>query len=502
MAESCVREVTRRTRDVVKKSNRSSKLYSSVRVYRGSEEDHQIVNAIKSQAQKCLIKGVFRHNNHIHIIHDCALSNGTCRCWLFTHARRYIPRHTIRELQEEDWRDVFFYHLFNGFQREVLYLKIGDTEITSEISDQVRALRPTGSGLDGDTATGSMETCDTEDQILRKLGSRRAGDSESDPSDDEIYTLLTGEGKKKRRKLDKFTEKAEEIYKKLVDLCCAPLTDADRTLSWVDPNSKYKFDNDFNNAVKNAKNSLKIYFSKMTLAQFRDFYEKKQSPCLWGAPSLDRFYEHYFDLDTSIYKAMQLLIYQNYPDGLAENYEIREDTRDWEFPLWNYVRELISLLDRKAGKENTHYYISQSNAGKTTFFDMVRDYLLIHGNMSNWNRYSRFPMQMCVDVRVIFWNEPNCEPAAFEELKKVFGGEYYSADIKNRQHAEIPRTPIIVTGNYDFIKGHPNFASRVKYYYWMSAPFLAPNKGRRLHPMALQKLFEMCENYFEEKLLV
>jgi len=122
--------------------------------------------------------------------------------------------------------------------------------------------------------------------------------------------------------------------------------------------------------------------------------------------------------------------------------------------------------------------------------------------MTNWNRYERFPLQMLVDKRIGFWNEPNCEPSAFEDLKKVLGGEYYCANIKNKNHAEIQRTPIVITGNVDIFKNNLPLDHRINKFHWRNAPFLLENKSFKLHPMAFQDLMRMTENYYEEILRI
>ena len=47
---------------------------------------------------------------------------------------------------------------------------------------------------------------------------------------------------------------------------------------------------------------------------------------------------------------------------------------------------------------------------------MIRDFFLFHGNMTDINRYESFPFENCVDKKVIFWNEPNCDDKAYETL--------------------------------------------------------------------------------------
>lgn len=81
------------------------------------------------------------------------------------------------------------------------------------------------------------------------------------------------------------------------------------------------------------------------------------------------------------------------------------------------------------------------------------------------------------------------------------GGEYYSANRKNRDHAEIRQTPVIITGNYpNVLPNDEAFVCRVDYYHWQNAPFLKDNGSKALHPLCLLELIRAVENFFEESL--
>lgn len=423
-----IEQIINRTIQLAKTDNRESKLVSTVRGWSGSEADQKIISTIAQKGSKSFLKFAVKHGDHIHIVHDCVFSAGSCRCWQFHATRRYTPKHLCRELTKENWRALFSYHVFDWAEREVLYFKIGTTDLTADLLSRFEILRSNESEHNGDTTNRSMETCNGEQQILHRFDNPEiAGDFDILPSYDETNEVLLGSGTSRKRKAPwggAAQEETQEIYNKLVDICASPICDGDRSMQWCDPRSKLKFQNNNSLYVKNAKSALHLYFQSLTLRGFRDFYARRTTQPIWGADSTERFFEKYFSLETSIYKAMQLLIFQTTPHGglIGDKYEINEDHSKWEYNLYDYIRELVHLLDKKTGKANTHYYVSPSNAGKTTWMDCIRDYLLSHGNMSNWNRYSRFPCQMIVDKRVAFWNEPNCEESAYEELKKLLGG--------------------------------------------------------------------------------
>ena len=79
---------------------------------------------------------------------------------------------------------------------------------------------------------------------------------------------------------------------------------------------------------------------------------------------------------------------------------------------------------------NTLYVVSQRNAGKNYFFDMVSAALINFGQIGNFNKFVSFPLQKAVNKRVLLRNEPNYEPSAIEILKMLFGGDTCNVKVK------------------------------------------------------------------------
>ena len=476
-----------------------------IRSNKGTRQEIKIIfNDIIGRGRNCYFKFIIKHADHYHILHDCKWSNGQCRCFgprfiKFCTRRHSVPN-SITTVSEADWENLFNYHF--QCERELYYGKIGTSD-GSELYDRLKSLQSRQYGEQDRSLTearGFMETCGNTNQILWPESSRQ--DSNGDDSEFNSNTKeANNKGRKRKYDIRNQDQEAKDVAELFIDICASPITDGDRTTPWI--NSKYKFLNDIEYGVKKAKNYLHMKFSKMSLSDFVDFYEDREERNkfnLWSAHSKEVFDDIYFDKDTSLYKCLQLLIYQIKRSGLSSTYEIK-DSEYWKYEVMSYLKDLFLFLDNKTGKQNTQYYVSSSCSGKTFFFDMIKDFLLLHGNMSNWNRNSQFPLQMCVDKKVIFWNEPNCEEAALEDLKKVLGGEYYAANIKNRMHTEIRRTPVIITGNQLIFPNKPEWTCRIKYFNWQTAPFLLDNGSKRLHPLTVLELIKMCENYFEEKII-
>ncbi|CAH0562759.1 unnamed protein product [Brassicogethes aeneus] len=70
------------------------------------------------------------------------------------------------------------------------------------------------------------------------------------------------------------------------------------------------------------------------------------------------------------------------------------------------------------------------NSGKNYFMDAVIHFYFNFGQVHNFNKYDQFPLMECWNRRINYWNEPSCEPASFETLKMLFGGDPCPAKIK------------------------------------------------------------------------
>lgn len=205
-------------------------------------------------------------------------------------------------------------------------------------------------------------------------------------------------------------QEAQAIEAQLLKIGCSPITDGDRSKAWN--LSRLKYYTDYALSMKLAKNSIKLKFASMSIPEYQVYYENSFS-YIWGAVDGSSVDKKYFTVDVSTFKIFQLLIFQFHRASLSQTYTIIDNK--WRTPVFAYLRNLFKFINRQNGKKNTQYYLSGPCSGKTFWFNCIRDFLLNTGNMSNWNRSSQFPMQMCVDVRLIFWNGPNVEPSALED---------------------------------------------------------------------------------------
>lgn len=178
--------------------------------------------------------------------------------------------------------------------------------------------------------------------------------------------------------------------------------------------------------------------------------------------------EYYYDIPNSVSVLESLLMHQH-----TEKVEV-----------YNFLKNLYYVLDKKVPKKNTLCVIGPACSGKNFFFDCVIHSCVNFGQIGNFNKYDRFPLQDALQRRILLWNEPNFEPGAEEVLKLLFGGDTCPARIKYEGDACIQRTPIIVLTNRDVIPNDSTFTSRVWKHYWTAAPFLKYVQ-KKPHPLSI-----------------
>nr|QTE04115.1 MAG: putative nonstructural protein 1 [Emberiza spodocephala ambidensovirus] len=183
--------------------------------------------------------------------------------------------------------------------------------------------------------------------------------------------------------------------------------------------------------------------------------------------------EYYFDVQNSVNILEALLLFQ-----------CNNDASD----AYCFLKNLYYLLDKKVPKKNCLCIIAPANSGKNYFFDAVIHSMINFGQVNNFNKYDRFPLQDAVQKRVLLWNEPNFEPGAEETLKLLFGGDTLPARIKYEGDANIRRTPLIMLTNMDVIPNTDAFNARVWKYTWRQASFLK-YIVKKPHPLSVFYLF-------------
>nr|UQT02526.1 nonstructural protein [Red mite densovirus 1] len=154
------------------------------------------------------------------------------------------------------------------------------------------------------------------------------------------------------------------------------------------------------------------------------------------------------------------------------------------------VQAIYDLLNKVKPKRNTLMIVGAPNAGKTYLVESLAQFCHNTGYLANFNRTTAFPLNDCVDRRLIIWNEPNFEESAAETLKMILGGDKLAANKKWEDHAHIDRTPVIITTNAQiFNMSNPVWSSRILVWNWQSLPALK-YYTKPIHPAVWINIFE------------
>lgn len=78
---------------------------------------------------------------------------------------------------------------------------------------------------------------------------------------------------------------------------------------------------------------------------------------------------------------------------------------------------------------------------------MIVNYSFHYGAVQNFNKFINFPLQDCINKRILTWNEIKIDPGQLQIIKLLLGGDILTARIKHEPDTIIHRTPILCTSN-------------------------------------------------------
>lgn len=252
---------------------------------------------------------------------------------------------------------------------------------------------------------------------------------------------------KRKKKMIEHDELVTAIRHYLVvpfySTCQIPAWYRDKSLAFYDQG-----DNDYKRAV----NHVSMETAHLTYDEIRTLTASVPKPYYYERADPN----HYMDIQRSFDIIHQLLLLQ---------YETEEK-------LGEFVQRIYNLMEMKLPKKNTMFIEGPANSGKSLFANCLCAYYLNVGHICNMVRGQNFPLNDCVNRRVLYWNEPNMCSSFYDTLKMVFGGDPCPANIKYQGHSTILRTPCLLTGNRLTIPQDAPFKARVFYEKWKAAPFL------------------------------
>nr|QOD39456.1 NS1 [uncultured densovirus] len=408
---------------------------------------------------------------HVHVVHDCAYGNGTCRCNWYKKAKTYGAhdrrdrranrRNSCRSRTRADVQSLLFYYCSKG--RSILYQKIGGTvvRIPSE-----------GYNLSTSRLTSVLETIgEMAKQIPRARDKLQSWGPDLD--DDEPVERDTVELPRRKRRKVGAQERIQIMTVELLE--SNPIVPPEaivKTKAWRDT-PELKFKNMSDKEIKAAVSMFKDQLTTYSMADYQEMYNKEN--CMprfsCGAVPFDTYYYN-------VANSLEMM------DKLVEFQCGEDDDAKLEF-----IMTLYDVLERRVPKLNCIVIHSPPSAGKNFFFDAVRDYYINCGHLNNANRYNNFPFQDAEGRRIVMWNEPNYSPDFLEPIKEILGGDSTSVNVKYQHDTPVYRTPVIVlTNNVVSFMTHHAFVDRVRVFRWRAAPWLK-DYDKKPNPLAVPLFF-------------
>lgn len=414
---------------------------------------------------------ICREDTHVHVVHDCNFSNGTCRCDWYKKAKTYGAgsrrdrsghrRNTCRSRTETDIQSLLLYYCSKT--RTIVYQKIGG---------QVERIPSQGYNL-------SESRLDKLPEIIRQMAVQMAGirdkllerqpDVENDEPDQGPPHKIHGH---KRRKLG-YQEKLQLLTIKLLrEYPISPPESIVKTPIWRQ-HDELRFKSTADSFIKIAITSFKDELTTYTMKDFNDMYNNPVCKPIFSA-GITAYDQYYYNIENSVEILTELI-----------NYQFGND----EDAILDFVTTLYNVLERKLPKLNCVVVYSPPSAGKNFFFDSIKDFYINSGQLLNPTRYNTFAFQNADSRRFLMWNEPNYSEEFLEPIKKILGGDSTTVNVKYLQDAAVYRTPVIVlTNNQLSLMTNAAFNDRIRVYQWAPAPYLA-KYDKKPNPLAVYHFF-------------
>lgn len=400
--------------------------------------------------------------NHLHIYHACSFKDSYCRC---SHLRglrfqRGLGRRILycHDLDEKYWANWLQY--FSSTPRRIVFLEVGQISTRLHEVRRHQDLRE-HEGVPSDGSDGAMANCELQvqtrtQQVWRSLKRRNEQDLETTSrASSETGDPVPRSNYEPGPKIKKKVEAHRRLVQAIKQFLCVPIPSTCEIQPWLeDPYLCYfdKRDLDYQRAVSQVARESCLYTLPQIIKLIAD-----TEVAVWYA----RTPGHYLDTDIGQQALEDLLMLQY---GSAHE-------------ITAFLGRLIDITEKRLPKKNTMYVQGPPNCGKTWFFDCVCALYLNVGHVANMVRGEHFPLNDCVQRRLIMWNEPSIMPSAYDTIKMLCGGDPCPANVKYQGHSVISRTPVIFTANADVLPRTEVWNTRVYREKWRPAPFLRPIGG-------------------------
>lgn len=391
---------------------------------------------------------------HCHIYHTCRFNGSYCRC-RFLRGFRLKRRHGRRPVLASEINKTAILRWLQYFMRpprRYLYLALGKNSVLSKVH-QIRDLRQGSHVPEEDSADEALENGEFPwvDVHPVRVTRDQEFDQRSQASNGSSGSGIPGCNFRATGKLQQRIEAHNRLVRAIEEFLVVPFYSTCTVAEWINnPTLNFfdKSDPDYKRAVSTVSRKSTTY----TVHQIWDLVRKTNTKKHWYARKDD----HYMDEETSYTYVNHLLLHQ---------YRTDEEVK-------RFLQRLFNVCERIEPKRNSMFVLGPPNCGKSWFFDMVCAYYLNVGHVANFVRGEHFPLNDCVERRILMWNEPNIMLSAFDTIKMLAGGDPCPANVKYQGHSVISRTPLLLTGNNDIFPKNQVWSSRMYREQWRQCPML------------------------------
>lgn len=441
------------------------KIVSSILDVENTREFEKVFRAIIQGLKKCNFgaicyhEGSSGHSNgtHIHVIHDCPWHSQRCKCFQLSFRRRDGKQHNSGEDTVTYVDAVLLYYTKDT--RRLCYVKIGTTCWTAPVS---------GEGLQyvGNQRSSVHREIEEGNNIPAIVDARQGSDSYQVA----VRNQRPADGIDGRRSTGKAVPRSLEQF--ILDHPTAPFLHVMETVFWQNSDYKYLLAND--KVLRRAAQAVQVKLMNMSYDDFEFFYSVTPPERLVFQRRNVPFNDYYFTRERTLELIEEIINFQLNPDG---------DSAD---AVAGFFKNVYNVVAKKLPKINSLYVIGVPSSGKNWIFDSLLAFFMNTGSIANFNKFSNFPFNNCKQRRILCWNEPNTDRSeqTFDTCKMIFGGDPCPVNIKNQEHYEMPRTPVLILSNKDEFKPHKNvfFAERmITYKGWSQLPW--PKVDKKAHPL-------------------
>lgn len=394
--------------------------------------------------------------NHIHVIHDCAYSNRSCRCaWRSEILAKFPGRHKqalgkrrcLSQFCRDDWIDVFIYYSLRkwGKPSEIWFKRENQRLPSAHESLRWEEMQRESSEILARHNRRVSDNLFEERQEDKRSGSDAARSG---------WINVRG----KTTEFDYIFEKVQTLLERYP---CTPLSSIrlneefrqNRTLI----NPKYK------SMVEVSIETFGLRLNDYSLKDFYTFYSRDGCEPVFD-PS-----KQYYTIEESLQVIDDLMKFQFSDD---------------EDRIRQFLDDVVTIFDRKLPKTNTLCVKGPPSAGKNFFFDMLFAISVNTGQLTIANKHNNFAFQEAPSKRCLIWNEPNYCSSYIDLLKLILGGDSYVVRVKCKPDTPVQRTPVFVlTNNHVGFMSDVAFAERIKCYTWKRPNWLK-DFYKKPHPMS------------------